>query len=126
MCPLRARNRGPEAAQPGDLTTGQGLDRREVRPITATDTPFARAQRDQLAVLLDALDGVVISDAERRSLAWLAGWEKHVLENIATVIRRARATGELAPACLWCSTRPAPHSVHGDPLCESCFRDHRG
>jgi len=89
--------------------------------VTTTDTPFARAQRDQLAVLLDALDGVTISDAERHSLTWLAGWERHTIENIAAVIRRARAAGEPASACLWCSTRPARHVVHGDPLCESCY-----
>lgn len=47
-------------------------------------------QSDQLAVLLDALDGVPISSEERRSLLWLAGWEKHTVENIAAVIRRAR------------------------------------
>ncbi|MDQ3152204.1 MAG: hypothetical protein M3R63_10950 [Actinomycetota bacterium] len=82
-------------------------------------------ERDQLALLLDALAGVAISDAERHSLTWLAGWECHTIENIAAVIRRARAAGEPARACLWCSTRPAPHIVLGDPLCQSCYRDHR-
>jgi hypothetical protein len=38
------------------------------------------------------LDGVVISDAERRNLAWLSGWEKHVIEDIAALIGRARQT----------------------------------
>jgi hypothetical protein len=33
---------------------------------------------------------VVISDAERASLTWLAGFETHTVENIATVITRAR------------------------------------
>jgi hypothetical protein len=28
-----------------------------------------------LTLLLDALDGVPITDAERRSLEWLSGWE---------------------------------------------------
>lgn len=56
-----------------------------------TDTAFVCAQRDQLAVLLDALEGVVISDAERHSLTWLTGWERHTIENVAAVIRRARA-----------------------------------
>ncbi|MGH4021644.1 MAG: hypothetical protein ACRDT0_20900 [Pseudonocardiaceae bacterium] len=36
-------------------------------------------QADRLAVLLDALDGVVISDTERRTLTWLSGWEKHTV-----------------------------------------------
>jgi hypothetical protein len=51
-------------------------------------------QSARLAVLLDALDGVVISDAERASLTWLAGFETHTVENIATVITRARQTQE--------------------------------
>jgi hypothetical protein len=32
-----------------------------------------------LAVLLDALDGMPISDAERRTLTWLAGFERHTV-----------------------------------------------
>ena len=49
-------------------------------------------QSARLAVLLDALDGVVISDAERASLIWLVGFEVHTVENIAEVITRARQT----------------------------------
>ena len=44
----------------------------------------------RLAVLLDALDGVPISDAERRSLAWLCGFEADTVENLAAVIRRTK------------------------------------
>ncbi|MGH3800872.1 MAG: hypothetical protein ACRDTD_12175 [Pseudonocardiaceae bacterium] len=47
-----------------------------------------------LAVLLDALDGVVISDGERAFLAWLAGFEACTVANIAAVIIRARRTRE--------------------------------
>jgi hypothetical protein len=49
-------------------------------------------QSARLAVLLDALDGVALSDGERASLAWLAGFETHTVENIAAVITRARRT----------------------------------
>ena len=35
--------------------------------------PTSSLQSARLAVLLDALDGVAISDPERSSLAWLAG-----------------------------------------------------
>ena len=45
-----------------------------------------------LAVLLDALDGMVISNDARASLAWLAGFEAHTVENIAEVIIRVRQT----------------------------------
>jgi hypothetical protein len=43
-------------------------------------------------VLLDSPDGVVISDGERASLAWPAGFEAHTVENIAEVVTRARRT----------------------------------
>jgi hypothetical protein len=39
---------------------------------------------------LDALDGVPLSDGERASLTWLAGFEAHTVENMAAVITRAR------------------------------------
>ncbi|MGH3798305.1 MAG: hypothetical protein ACRDSP_25945 [Pseudonocardiaceae bacterium] len=47
----------------------------------------------QLAVLLDAVGDMAISDAERRTLAWLSGWERHTVENLAALITRARQTG---------------------------------
>ncbi|MGH3884165.1 MAG: hypothetical protein ACRDSG_17300 [Pseudonocardiaceae bacterium] len=48
-------------------------------------------EANHLAMMLDALDGVVISDAERASLAWLAGFEAHTVEHITAMIARARA-----------------------------------
>ncbi len=53
-------------------------------------------QTSKLAVLLDALDGVALSDGERASLTWLAGFETHTVENIAEVIARAREAGPAA------------------------------
>ena len=47
-------------------------------------------QAARLTVLLDVLDGVALSDAERRSLVWLAGFEEHTVANVAAVMRRAR------------------------------------
>ena len=47
----------------------------------------------KLAVLLDALYGVVLSSGERTSLAWLAGFDVSTVEHIAAVITRARRTG---------------------------------
>ena len=52
--------------------------------------PASPWEAARLEVLLDALDGVAISDAERRSLAWLCGFEADTVENLAAVIRRAR------------------------------------
>ena len=57
-----------------------------------TETTLPPWQAARLAVLLDALDGVALSDAERRSLVWLAGFEAHTVENIAEVIISARQT----------------------------------
>ena len=54
--------------------------------------PLPPWEAARLAVLLDALDGVAISDAERRSLAWLCGFEADTVENLAAVIRRARGS----------------------------------
>ena len=50
-------------------------------------------------MLLDALDRVTISDAERASLAWLCGFEKDTVENIAAVIFRARWQARAAGLC---------------------------
>ncbi|MGB6165476.1 MAG: hypothetical protein WCF33_19465 [Pseudonocardiaceae bacterium] len=55
-------------------------------------TTLPAGQANKLAVLLDALDGVVISDSERTSLNWLVGFEAYTVENIAEVITRARQT----------------------------------
>jgi len=50
-------------------------------------------QRDHLTLLLDALDGMPIPDAERTSLTWLSGWELRTAQNVAAVIIRARQSG---------------------------------
>lgn len=47
-------------------------------------------QRDRLAQLLDAVGDRPITDSQRRSLTWLAGWEPHVIEDIAELITSAR------------------------------------
>lgn len=57
-----------------------------------TTTSLPPGQANNLAVLLDALDGVALSNSERASLTWLAGFEAHTVENIAAVITRARRT----------------------------------
>jgi len=54
--------------------------------------PVSKAQAEQLAILLDAVGYVRITDAEQASLEWLSGFEAATVENIAAVIRRARAS----------------------------------
>lgn len=61
-----------------------------MRHVPTTSLPPGQAV--QLAVLLDALDGVALSSAEQASLAWLAGFETSTVENLAAVITRARQT----------------------------------
>lgn len=47
-------------------------------------------QRARLAELLGALDGIPVTDAERRILVWLAGWEPETVHAVANLVRRAR------------------------------------
>lgn len=49
---------------------------------------FAVMRAAHMAVLLDALDGVPVSDAERRTLEWLAGWDPATVENIAALFSK--------------------------------------
>ncbi len=83
-CPLKARDRGPAAARRRALSG-------EVRPHEQRHHHRGvPGQAGKLAVLLDALDGVVISEAERAALTWLAGFEAHTVENIAAVLDSVR------------------------------------
>ena len=51
-------------------------------------------QARQLVILLDALAGVQLSDAERRTIEWLATWDHETVTNVAAVIARARLLRE--------------------------------
>ncbi|MGH3939590.1 MAG: hypothetical protein ACRDTG_13360 [Pseudonocardiaceae bacterium] len=53
-------------------------------------TSLPPGEGNKLAVLLDALDGVAISDGARVSLIWLVGFETNTVENVAALITRAR------------------------------------
>lgn len=55
--------------------------------------PISPHQLAREAVLLDALADVPLSDAERRSVRWLATWPEETVGRIASVIRKARAVG---------------------------------
>lgn len=48
-------------------------------------------QAARLAALLAAVAGVPVSDAERRSLAWLCGFEDHTVQHLVAVLDRARS-----------------------------------
>ena len=52
-------------------------------------------QTERLATLLDALDGVPVTEAERASLAWLSGFEADTVANIAAVMRRLTRRAEV-------------------------------
>jgi RecB family endonuclease NucS len=54
--------------------------------------PVSKKQAEKLAILLDAVGWIRITDAEQASLEWLSGFEAATVENIAAVIRRARAS----------------------------------
>ncbi len=51
-----------------------------------------RAPQASLAALLNALDGVALSDGERATLTLLAGFETSIVKNLAAMITRARQT----------------------------------
>jgi len=59
-------------------------------PDHSDPLPLPPWQATRLATLLDVLDGVPVSDAEHRTLAWVCGFEAHTVEHLAAVIRRAR------------------------------------
>ena len=65
----------------------------EPRPGTGSSVgeELPQWQAARLAALLAAVAGVPVSDAERRSLAWLCGFEDHTVVHLGAVIRRARA-----------------------------------
>jgi hypothetical protein len=43
-----------------------------------------------LSSLLDALNGVELTEAERRTIEWLATWDPETVANVAAVITKAR------------------------------------
>lgn len=51
---------------------------------------FQERKQRHLRLLLDALDGVQVTAAERRTLEWLAGWEDETVTNMAAMITKAR------------------------------------
>ena len=57
--------------------------------------PLPPLQAARLATLLDTLDGAPISDAERRTLEWLCGFESHTVVHLGAVIRRLTRRAEV-------------------------------
>lgn len=51
---------------------------------------FQQRQQRHLALLLDALDGVELTATERRTLEWIAGRDDETVNNVTTMITRAR------------------------------------
>jgi hypothetical protein len=81
------------------------------RKANAPTASLSAGQANRLAVVLDALDGVPLSDGERASLTWLAlsGFEMRTVEDIAVVITRARRS---VRARQWPSRRTPFAEVH--------------
>lgn len=50
----------------------------------------ARRRREALDALLAPLEGLEVTDYERRQLAWLANWEISTVATIAALLHRAR------------------------------------
>ena len=60
--------------------------------------PLPQWQAERLATLIDALGGISLGARERESLTWLAGFELATVENVAEVMRRARAWSSASSA----------------------------
>ncbi|HYZ09390.1 MAG TPA: hypothetical protein VE709_12555 [Pseudonocardiaceae bacterium] len=64
-------------------------------------------QEARLTQLLDAAAGVTLTEPERTSLAWLAGFEADTVTHVAAVIRRVRGlSGDLASVLARDGDRP--------------------
>jgi hypothetical protein len=51
---------------------------------------FQQREQRHLALMLDALDGLELTAAERRTLEWLAGRDDETVNNVAAMITKAR------------------------------------
>jgi hypothetical protein len=51
---------------------------------------FQQREQRHLALLLDALEGVELTAAERRTLEWIAGRDDETVNNVTAMITRAR------------------------------------
>lgn len=61
------------------------------QPDESPEQGHNRVVARKLAVLLEPLDDVPLSDYERRVLSWVACWETHTVAVLAALLRRARA-----------------------------------
>ena len=50
----------------------------------------SKMNTDNMKLIEDALQGVELTEDERKSLEWLSGWEKSTVENIVAAFRKVR------------------------------------
>ena len=48
----------------------------------------SKMNTDNMKLIEDALQGVELTEDERKSLEWLSGWEKSTVENIVAAFRK--------------------------------------
>ena len=51
-----------------------------------------------LAQLMAATKGMNLSAEEQRTLKWIAGWDKYTVDNVASIIAKARESGRASAA----------------------------
>lgn len=61
------------------------------RPGETNDEWRARNRADQVAALLEALDGIELGAHDHRVVEWLASWDTSVIGTVASLFYRARA-----------------------------------
>lgn len=52
---------------------------------------FMENQEKQYKRLVSALDGIEISDDEKRLLIWLSGWDKMTVDGIVSLLNKCRS-----------------------------------
>ncbi|WP_160665056.1 hypothetical protein [Colidextribacter sp. OB.20] len=53
-----------------------------------------KVDNEYLEFLTDAIAGIDLTQGEKRTLEWVAGWEKSTVKNIASIIIKAKAAAQ--------------------------------
>ena len=80
---------------------------RRIRPPFNVDSCSAETSQrhaDQVAALLEPLDGVELGAHDRRIIGWLADWDIETVGTIASLLYRARAIDAAGGA--QCASKP--------------------
>jgi hypothetical protein len=89
---MRPITRPPWALTPPYESRDRRLNR---QPHESAGNAHHRIVALKLAALLEPLDGLPVSDYERRLLSWVGCWETHTVAVLAALLWRARQASPL-------------------------------